>query len=244
MLTFFRRIRKGLLEGGSTSKYSLYAIGEILLVMIGILLALQVNNWNEWRKERIIEKELVIGLYESVKNNHDILTEGLYSWRSTTRAIEIITNTMDNNLTYADSLTFHYGQAHRSRGNNLNALDFSGFKALENRGYNILSNKPLRKNIISLFEKELPKLVSTNSQVDFENSGFHSEYIVRNFTIDGMNEFPHDYNKIMKDRFYYSILKRLNFNLDRKIGRVHRTLPIVEQVLELLEQELENPSKK
>jgi hypothetical protein len=42
MLTFFRRFRKELLDRGSTSKYLLYAIGEILLVMIGILLALQV----------------------------------------------------------------------------------------------------------------------------------------------------------------------------------------------------------
>ena len=51
MLTFFRRIRKGLLTDGATSKYLLYAIGEILLVMIGILLALQVNNWNEERRD-------------------------------------------------------------------------------------------------------------------------------------------------------------------------------------------------
>jgi len=57
MLTFFRRIRKGLLEGGATSKYLFYAIGEILLVMIGILLALQVNNWNENRKAK--KEELV-----------------------------------------------------------------------------------------------------------------------------------------------------------------------------------------
>jgi len=50
MLTFFRRIRKGFLVGGRASKYLLYAIGEIALVVIGILIALQVNNWNEERK--------------------------------------------------------------------------------------------------------------------------------------------------------------------------------------------------
>ena len=51
MLTFFRRIRKGLLDSGAASKYILYAIGEIALVVIGILIALQVNNWNEGIKE-------------------------------------------------------------------------------------------------------------------------------------------------------------------------------------------------
>ena len=51
MLTFFRRIGKGLLEGGGTSKYLFYAVGEITLVVIGILIALQINNWNEERKK-------------------------------------------------------------------------------------------------------------------------------------------------------------------------------------------------
>jgi len=54
MLTFFRRIRIGLLGSGTTSRYLLYAIGEIALVVIGILIDLQINNWNEWRKDRVI----------------------------------------------------------------------------------------------------------------------------------------------------------------------------------------------
>lgn len=47
MITLFRRLRQRLLEYGSITKYLLYALGEILLVVIGILIALQVNNWNE-----------------------------------------------------------------------------------------------------------------------------------------------------------------------------------------------------
>jgi hypothetical protein len=69
MLTFFRKIRKALLDSGSARKYLLYAIGEIALVMIGILLALQVNNWNEWRKDRITERALLIQLHEEFINN-------------------------------------------------------------------------------------------------------------------------------------------------------------------------------
>ena len=53
MIKFFRNIRKNLLNEGKTLKYLKYAIGEIALVMIGILLALQVNNWNDERKAKI-----------------------------------------------------------------------------------------------------------------------------------------------------------------------------------------------
>lgn len=55
MLKFFRKIRQNLLAENNFSKYLLYAAGEILLVMIGILLALQINNWNETNKNRAKE---------------------------------------------------------------------------------------------------------------------------------------------------------------------------------------------
>lgn len=51
MIKFFRKIRQHLLAEGKTGKYLKYAIGEIVLVVIGILIALQINNWNEDRKE-------------------------------------------------------------------------------------------------------------------------------------------------------------------------------------------------
>ncbi|SDB31810.1 hypothetical protein SAMN03097699_0677 [Flavobacteriaceae bacterium MAR_2010_188] len=58
MIKFFRRIRQNLLANSKFSKYLLYAIGEIVLVVIGILIALSINNWNEERKE--IEQEQTI----------------------------------------------------------------------------------------------------------------------------------------------------------------------------------------
>ena len=51
MIKFFRKIRQRLLTENKFSKYLIYSIGEIVLVVIGILLALQVNNWNEGKKD-------------------------------------------------------------------------------------------------------------------------------------------------------------------------------------------------
>lgn len=62
MIKFFRHIRKDLMENNKTGKYIKYAIGEIFLVMIGILLALQVNNWNDHRKGRIKKDKLLHAL--------------------------------------------------------------------------------------------------------------------------------------------------------------------------------------
>lgn len=55
MIKFFRRIRQRLLTENKFSKYLFYAVGEIVLVVIGILVALQLNNWNEERAQREIE---------------------------------------------------------------------------------------------------------------------------------------------------------------------------------------------
>ncbi len=71
MFTFLRTIRRSLIESSSARKYLLYAVGEIALVVIGILLALQINNWNE---NRIIKSQLesyLIKLQSEVKMNMD-----------------------------------------------------------------------------------------------------------------------------------------------------------------------------
>ena len=69
MLKLWRRLRLKLIGQGNLKRYLIYAIGEILLVMVGILLALQVNNWNEIRKERKQEINLLIRLQSDLESN-------------------------------------------------------------------------------------------------------------------------------------------------------------------------------
>ncbi|TYA59241.1 hypothetical protein FVF61_01520, partial [Formosa maritima] len=59
MIKFFRKIRQNLLMENKTGKYFKYAIGEIILVVIGILIALQINNWNNNRIEHKIETNIL-----------------------------------------------------------------------------------------------------------------------------------------------------------------------------------------
>ena len=75
MINLFRNIRQKLLSENRITRYIVYALGEILLVVIGILIALQVNNWNEYRKDRIQEREILIQLESEFKSNLDQLDE-------------------------------------------------------------------------------------------------------------------------------------------------------------------------
>ena len=73
MLRFFRHIRQRLLTDNKFSKYLLYAIGEILLVVLGILIALQVNNWNESKKEQALGNSYLERILREVKKDTSIL---------------------------------------------------------------------------------------------------------------------------------------------------------------------------
>ena len=69
MIKFLREIRQSLLMENKTGKYFKYAIGEIILVVVGILIALQINNWNEERKDRIKEQAILMQLQEDYEAN-------------------------------------------------------------------------------------------------------------------------------------------------------------------------------
>ena len=76
MIKFFRKIRRKLLASGKVSNYFLYAIGEIFLVVIGILIALQISSWNESYKDTKLEQVYYCKLLEDV-NQDDLLLDKL-----------------------------------------------------------------------------------------------------------------------------------------------------------------------
>lgn len=71
MIKLFRQIRYKLMSENKTSRYFKYAIGEIILVVIGILIALQINNWNQYKKDQKLEQQYYCRLLEDV--NQDLV---------------------------------------------------------------------------------------------------------------------------------------------------------------------------
>lgn len=75
MLRFFRQLRQNLLTENRVSKYLLYAIGEVVLVVVGILIALQINNWNEAKIKRAEIELNLANLADAIKKDDELLVE-------------------------------------------------------------------------------------------------------------------------------------------------------------------------
>lgn len=75
MLQFFRKVRRELIDKGNLRRYLIYAIGEILLVMIGILLAIQVNNWNNEQIENAAGKKFYENFKRQISDDLQVIDE-------------------------------------------------------------------------------------------------------------------------------------------------------------------------
>jgi hypothetical protein len=90
MIKIFRKIRQNLLVENKTRKYFKYAIGEILLVFIGILIALQVSNWNTGRIDSVEEQKALQSLYSELNSSEKKLSQKLFSLTKTASILKYL----------------------------------------------------------------------------------------------------------------------------------------------------------
>jgi hypothetical protein len=114
MIKFFRKIRQNLVMENKTGKYFKYAIGEIILVVIGILIALQINNWNQNRNNSNEEKTILIALKIEISENQGILAKELKRHDDALRLIKELSNNIspepkEIGIKRLDSLMFSLG---------------------------------------------------------------------------------------------------------------------------------------
>jgi len=149
MIKFFRKIRKKLLSEGKTFNYFKYAIGEIVLVVIGILIALQVNNWNETRLEQKKIKQYAKSLIEDLKSDIEMLKVSQFQAEKKFKAIDslkqYILNTPFSNLSNTDLYVLAHDIMYRPYNWNrstLNELKNSG-------GLSYITNDSLLKKLVA-----------------------------------------------------------------------------------------------
>ncbi len=108
MLKFFRKIRKKLVSKGKTGTYLKYALGEIVLVVIGILIALQINNWNGERKERKLESRFIELLTLDLRSDTQSLKELIEISDATVFSKNLVLDYQDGKIARPDSLGKHF----------------------------------------------------------------------------------------------------------------------------------------
>ena len=111
MIKFFRKIRYKLMEQNKTGRYFKYAIGEIILVVIGILIALQINNWNENRKDRSQETVVLEQLLADFESNLEQLDQKISMREDFANSAKQLINYIDiPSLASQDSVDKHIGK--------------------------------------------------------------------------------------------------------------------------------------
>ena len=154
MIPVFRKIRKKMADENRPIKYMRYAIGEIALVVIGILIALQINNWNENRKADKFEQEILYLIDQNLKSDSISLTMELFKAKQaialTDRLLEQVSQ-----KNYGDSINNWMGKIisfERFKSQS------SAFEVLKAKGIETISNKELQLALISYYDESLFKL--------------------------------------------------------------------------------------
>jgi len=151
MINFFRKIRQQLLSENKVSKYLLYAIGEIVLVVIGILIALSINNWNESKKTEVEElrylERLKIDLIQDSIYFNQRIVKSRKSIENNSEAIKIAYQSQRNIKDFQDLLNLYDFDSEY-----LTIQDNSFVEMTSAGELNILKNEQLKIEIIRYYK--------------------------------------------------------------------------------------------
>lgn len=238
MIKFFRKIRHRLLTENKFSKYLLYAIGEIVLVVIGILIALSINNWNENRKEITQEQKILKAIYSDFSFNQLEIDQNIEETKRTVagtdRALELFQRAnKDINMATADNALrtlMSFSTFHPSEG---------ALNDLINAGHlNIIKNDSLRD-----------KLSNWNSLVVdvVEDEGYLLEFINKYVEPVKLDAIPYNTSSRFKrnpvdyfnDPRFENIVSRLNALANYQI-RLYASLKIeITEIQQMLQKEIQ-----
>ena len=176
MIPFYRKIRKKLADSNQFLKYSRYAIGEIVLVVIGILIALQINNWNEEQKGRLREMTYLENIKTDLLMNIEELNNFIESRESCIASCDIVLDYY-NAIIPLDLDQFNY--------HSLNILIWFPFNQHDNTYRELLNSG----NLATISNKSIKNGLQ-NMQVGFKKIAF----------IEG--EMQQDYESYLYDTYF------------------------------------------
>ena len=181
MIKYFRRIRQRLLSENKFSKYLIYAIGEIILVVIGILIALSINNSNELRKTREAEKVYLKEIKSDLIQDTLLLSQVIkdHKWRiaqlmSQDSTIDFIFEEIIGELPKVEGVSeleyiFFTDRKFRPKIGTYNSMISEGKS-------NIISNRELFNNIQNIYELEAQNIITIGEDVLDRSNELRNKY--------------------------------------------------------------------
>ena len=245
MLRFFRQIRQRLLTDNKFSKYLLYAVGEILLVVIGILIAFQVDNWNEDRKAR--QNELVVAqdIYLELLESREYLDQTLEMWRQRRKYIRVLSDTLvseNPNLEHkvfdsllSGSLNFLNLSLKRNKLDRVLSLEIFQFGQSKDIIREMMNLSGLYDDLNEYFDYNVdtwkqivqPYLISHYSFRNLNSASFGDRQSRRNFKID--------HKKLLTDPVFDNIVENMDGDVIPFIRLLERSLENIDELTALLE---------
>lgn len=210
-MRFLQKFRRGLLTENRVSRYLLYAVGEIVLVMIGILLALQVNTWNEARRSKILEIELYREIQEDLSASTEDLENGYEQVLQSLEASERLLEHLKHKKPLNDSVVYYLEWTAQD---DQFFPKTAGFEALKSVGLRSLTNDTLREQITSLYELAFERVVQLGRE----------KATVRN--VQFMSPFVDKYRALKDDSYYRT------FSRGDSVLRYRRKIVNYDQMLE------------
>ena len=152
MLRFFRQIRQKLFLEGKVSRYIGYALGEILLIVVGILIALNIQNWNQNRLDRIEEREILERLYNEMERNKQRLLAAseriVGSLERVDRVIAVF-----NGAPLEDNIAFLDDVANLVRFDFRRQVNATYVELLSSGDFGLIQNVELRDFIVEYYDR-------------------------------------------------------------------------------------------
>ena len=212
MLRFFRSIRKRLLsvnelKNTGPMKYLIYGVGEILLVMIGILLALYVNNWNETRKQN--RKEIVVlnNIKGDLIKSQKELQSASSNVNERNRKMEMVLDHISQKKDYHPKIDTALGQFIYFPSP---FMTYTSYESLKASGTDLISNDSILNLLTDLYEYEFSYIIKDIDRLGWITaSEIHLPFYVKNIeaNVDGFAGKPNDYESLRNDQEFINILK-------------------------------------
>lgn len=163
MIKFFRKIRQSMLTENKFGKYLIYAIGEIVLVVIGILIALAINNWNTEKNNQIKENEALSEIHQGLISDNQQLIEINSQEREVIRMIDSLNLEFKQRGRFSnDSLQVYLGKALVGQRPKFVTTPY---EVLVSSGIGLIQDTDIRYDIAKYYGKSVPDLESDGNDL-------------------------------------------------------------------------------